>query len=148
MVWLELAVDDAPRESAAGQLNVKPVLFASTINVKVSWSDGWTKHNFPTWAKLLACERLEILACHILRCARFNSCTTPRRLFHIITFNNNGHFRTLAMGGVDDDNNVLNTVEEWEPEIESWSTVETRLKEKRESFGAVAVNKNLVCPEQ
>ena len=71
-----------------------------------------------------------------------------RRLFHIITFNNNGHFRTLAMGGVDDDNNVLNTVEEWEPESESWSTVETRLKEKRNVFGLVAVNKNLVCPSE
>ena len=71
--------------------------------------------------------------------------------FHIISFNNNGVFTTLAVGGSyydDDGGNRLNTVEEWEPESESWSTVETRLKEKRSNFGLVAVNKNLVCPSQ
>ena len=72
---------------------------------------------------------------------------TPRRWFHIITFHNNGVFTTLAVGGVDG-GNYLTTVEEWEPESESWSTVETRLKEKRSVFGLVAVNKNLVCPSQ
>ena len=69
----------------------------------------------------------------------------PRRLFHMVSFNYNGDFRTLAVGGYDG-YNELNTVEEWKPETESWSTVETRLKEKRRAFGAVAVNKNLVCP--
>ena len=73
---------------------------------------------------------------------------TPREFFHTITFNNNGDFTTLALGGSDDDGNELNTVEEWNPETESWSTVETRLKEKRENFGLVAAPKNLLCPSQ
>ena len=73
---------------------------------------------------------------------------TPREFFHMITFNNNGDFTTLALGGSDDDGNELNTVEEWNPETESWSTVETRLKEKRENFGLVAAPKNLLCPSQ
>ena len=47
-----------------------------------------------------------------------------------------------------DSDNYLTTVEEWEPESESWSTLETRLKEKKRIFGLVAVNKNLVCPSQ
>ena len=73
---------------------------------------------------------------------------TPRRYFHITTFNNNGHLTTLALGGYVDGDNPLNTMEEWKPESESWSTVETRLKEKRWNFGAVAVDKNLVCPSE
>ena len=71
---------------------------------------------------------------------------TPRAYFHIISFNNNGDFTTLALGGDDDDSNFLNTVEEWNPETESWSMVETRLKEKRSPFGAVAAPKSLICP--
>ena len=72
---------------------------------------------------------------------------TPRSRFHIITFNNNGDFTTLALGGRDDDND-LKTVEEWNPVTESWSTVETQLKEKRTIFGAVAAPKRLICPSQ
>ena len=73
---------------------------------------------------------------------------TPRIIFHITTFNYNGVFKMLAVGGRDDGNNRLNTLEEWNAETESWSTVETRLKEKRSYFGLVAANKNLVCPSQ
>ena len=75
---------------------------------------------------------------------------TPRSWFHIISFYNNGVFTTLAVGGFyyDDGDNRLNTVEEWEPETESWSTVETRLKQKRSLFGLVAAPKSLVCPSQ
>ena len=72
---------------------------------------------------------------------------TPRRWFHIVRFNTNGTFRTLALGGFDGGES-LNSVEEWQSERESWSTVETRLKEKKNSFGVVAVDKNLVCPSQ
>ena len=64
------------------------------------------------------------------------------------TFKYNGVFKTLAVGGYDDGNNRLKTLEEWNAETESWSTVETRLKEKRSGFGLVAANKNLVCPSQ
>ena len=73
---------------------------------------------------------------------------TPRCSFHVITFDINGDFTTLALGGYDGDSNVLNSVEEWNPETESWSTLETRLKEKRNRFGAVAAPKSLICPSQ
>ena len=70
---------------------------------------------------------------------------TPRKMFHI-TFFINGDFTTLALGGLDGDRNMLNSVEEWNPKTESWSTVETLLKEKRERFSAVNVPKRLICP--
>lgn len=93
-------------------------------------------------------QTTEILDLSTRRITRGGKMATTKGYFHIISFNNNGVFTTLAVGGLDDDLNNLNTVEEWEPESESWSTVETRLKEKRSYFGAVAVNKNLVCPSQ
>ena len=34
------------------------------------------------------------------------------------------------------------------PETETWSTLKTQLKQKRISFGLVAADKSLVCPEQ
>ena len=71
---------------------------------------------------------------------------TPRVWFHIVTFNNNGDFKTLALGGQEAIPDALDTVEEWKPETETWSTVETRLKEKRSEFGAVAALKSLICP--
>ena len=73
---------------------------------------------------------------------------TPRRYFHIITFRNNGNFTTLALGGDDDDFDELDTVEEWNPKTETWSTKETRLKVRRVGFGLVAAPKRLICPSQ
>ena len=92
-------------------------------------------------------QTTEILDLSTRRISQGGKMATPRYRFHIISFNNNGVFTTLAVGGIDGFNR-LNTVEEWEPESESWSTVETRLKEKKSQFGLVAVNKNLVCPSQ
>ena len=71
---------------------------------------------------------------------------TPRFYFHIVTFNNNDNFTTLALGGYNYNDNELNRVEEWRPETESWSKVETKLKVKRRSFGLVAAPKSLICP--
>ena len=93
-------------------------------------------------------QTTEILDLTSRRISQGGKMATPRRNFHIISFNNNGLFTTLAVGGYYNGGNYLNTVEEWEPETESWSTVETQLKEKRGYFGLVAVNKNLVCPSQ
>ena len=93
-------------------------------------------------------QTTEILDLTTRRIRQGERLATARKRFHTISFNNNGVFRTLAVGGRDNDLNYLNSVEEWEPESESWSTVETRLKEKKSSFGLVAVNKNLVCPSQ
>ena len=71
---------------------------------------------------------------------------TPRRFFHMITFDNNGDSTTLALGGLDGGSNRLKSIEKWNPETETWSEVEEQLEEKRNSFGLVAVPKNLVCP--
>ena len=73
---------------------------------------------------------------------------TPRQYFHIITFYINGDFTTLALGGDDGVGNELNTVEEWNPKTESWSTMETRLEERKTAFGLVVAPKRLICPSQ
>ena len=70
---------------------------------------------------------------------------TPRKYFHMITFDNNGDSTTLALGGEDDDYNVLKSVERWNPETATWSEVEDQLEEKRYYFGLVAAPKNLIC---
>ena len=88
----------------------------------------------------------EILDLNSRTISKGGKMATTRDSFHIITFYINGDFTTLALGGRDDDINVLNTVEEWKPETASWSTVETRLKEKRSYFGLVAAPKRLICP--
>jgi len=69
---------------------------------------------------------------------------TPRRLFHMITFDNDGDSTMLALGGYDGDNG-LKSIEKWNPETETWSEVEDQLEEKRSWFGLVAAPKSLVC---
>ena len=73
---------------------------------------------------------------------------TPRRNFHMITIDNNGDSTTLALGGYDDDDNRLKSIEKWNPETETWSEVEEQLEEKRSSFGLVALPKSRVCPSK
>ena len=75
---------------------------------------------------------------------------TTKFLFHIITFNHNGDFTTLALGGDENVGSGLDTdkVERWNPETATWSAVKTRLKEKRSAFGAVAAPKTLICPSK
>ena len=63
----------------------------------------------------------------------------------MITFDNNGDSTTLALGGIDYDDNELKSIEKWNPETETWSEVEEQLEEKRSSFGLVEVPRNLVC---
>ena len=52
----------------------------------------------------------------------------------------------LALGGWDDDDNLLKSIEKWSPETETWSEGENQLEEKRSWFGAVAAPKSIVCP--
>ena len=70
---------------------------------------------------------------------------TPREYFHMITFDNHGDSTTLALGGEDDDNNELRSMEKRNPETETWSEMEDQLQEKRYYFGLVAAPKSLVC---
>ena len=90
----------------------------------------------------------EILDLSTRRITQGGKMTTPRIWFHIISFNYKGLLTTYAVVGFDDHGQFLNTVEEFQPESESWSKVETRLKEKKSLFGAVATPTNLVCPSQ
>ena len=52
----------------------------------------------------------------------------------MITFDNNGDSTTLALGGYNDDDNVLKSIEKWNPETETWSEVGEQLEEKRAAF--------------
>ena len=70
---------------------------------------------------------------------------TPRRFFHMITFDNNGDFTTLALGGEVNIYKVLKSIEKWNPETETWSELEDHLEEMRVAFGLVAVPRSLVC---
>ena len=45
----------------------------------------------------------------------------------------------MALGGVN------NKVEEWDPESETWREAEKKLDEARSDYGAVVVDKSLVC---
>ena len=111
---------------------------AKLSDTKVVIAGGWDRGS--------TLQTTEILDLSTRRITQGGKMATPRRWFHIISFNNNGVFTTYAVGGWG--GNYLNTVEEWQPETESWSKVETRLKERRSDCGLVAVNKNLVCPSQ
>ena len=64
----------------------------------------------------------------------------------MITIDNNGDSTTLALGGYNDDDNWLKSIEKWNPETETWSEVEDQLEEMKYYFGLVAAPKNLVCP--
>ena len=88
----------------------------------------------------------EILDLNTRTISKVGKMATPRDFLHMITFYNNGNVTTLALGGRDVDENALNTVKEWSSKTESWSTLETRLKEKRDYFGLVAAPKTLICP--
>merc|ERR1712037_894508 len=98
---------------------------------KVVIAGGWDGDscNDPLHCRNSILQTTEILNLSTRRISQGGKMATPRSFFHIISFNNNGVFTTLAVGG----GNTLNTVE-WEPETESWSTVETQLKERRSHF--------------
>ena len=79
----------------------------------------------------------------------------PREYFHIISFNNNGYLKLLGLGGEEDavcKNAVckdrMSSVEQWDPDTETWSLLETELKYKRAYFGLVAAPKSIVCPSE
>ena len=64
----------------------------------------------------------------------------------MITIDNKGDSRSLALGGNDDYYNAFKSIEKWNPETKTWSEVKDQLEEKKASFGLVAVPKGLVCP--
>jgi len=93
-----------------------------------------------------ALQTTEILDLTSRTISKGGNLVTPRRFFHMITFDNNGDSTTLALGGYNDDDNWLKSIEKWNPETETWSEVEEQLEEEKSSFGLVAAPKNLVCP--
>ena len=93
-------------------------------------------------------QTTEILDLNTRELSKGGRMATPRRYFHIITFNDNGNITTLALGGDDNDFDELDTVEEWNPKTETWSAKESRLKVRRVGFGLVAAPKSLICPSQ
>ena len=86
----------------------------------------------------------------------------PREYFHIVSFNNNGYLKLLGLGGeedfIDEEDAVcknagvckdrMSSVEQWDPDTETWSLLEIELKYKRAYFGLVAAPKSIVCPSE
>ena len=113
---------------------------------KVIIAGGWDGRmgwDLSAWNTLQTTEILDLTSRTI---SKGGNLVTPRSDFHMITIDNNGDSTTLALGGLDDDDNRLKSVEKWNPETETWSEVEDQLEEKRSGFGLVAAPKNLVCP--
>ena len=92
-----------------------------------------------------ALQTTEILDLTSRTISKGGNLVTPRRRFHMITFDNNGDSTTLALGGRDAYYNELKSIEKWNPETETWSEVEEQLEEKRRSFGLVAAPRSFVC---
>ena len=64
----------------------------------------------------------------------------PRSSFNLFTiFSPESRPTLLALGGVN------NKVEEWDPESETWREADKKLDEARSDYGAVVVDKSLVC---
>ena len=103
---------------------------------------GGSDYDGSSWNTLQTTEILDLTSRTI---SKGGNLVTPRRWFHMITIDNNGDSTTLALGGKDDDDNVVKSVEKWNPETETWSEVEEQLEEERYNFGLVAAPKNLVC---
>ena len=70
--------------------------------------------------------------------------TTPRRAFHIVTIRTQGVERALAMGGYDG-SSPLDSVEEFDPDTLTWNPAPANLLERRISYGAVALKRDLIC---
>ena len=67
-----------------------------------------------------------------------------RRWFHIVTISTGGNERTFAFGGRDG-SPWLDSVEELDTDTMTWKTTPAKLVEKKDSFGAVAIPRSLVC---
>ena len=73
---------------------------------------------------------------------------TPRSQFHIVTIRTQGLERALAMGGQyynDKGSNVLDSVEEFDPDTLTWNLLAANLLEGRYRFGAVGLPLDLIC---
>ena len=106
---------------------------------KIIIAGGWGRSTRPTL------QTTEILDLTSRTISKGGNLVTPRSYFQMITIDNNGDSTTLALGGVDGDDNTLKSIEKWKPETETWSEVEDQLEEERSLFGLVAAPKNLVC---
>ena len=69
----------------------------------------------------------------------------PRYHFHVATIIIGGEENTFALAGYYN-GNYFNTVEEWEEANSTWKATDN-LVETRGYFGAVAVPRQLICPE-
>ena len=70
--------------------------------------------------------------------------TTPRSYFHIVTIRTEGVERALAMGGFDAPSS-FDSVEEFDPDTLTWNPAPADLLERRYSYSAVALTRDLIC---
>ena len=74
---------------------------------------------------------------------------TPRYSFHVITTTASGSEKTFALGGKSDSANdgsaSLDSVEELDPDMLTWNNTPSKHEEKKNSYGAAALPRSLVC---
>ena len=70
---------------------------------------------------------------------------TPRRGFHIHKIVTEGLERYLAMGGNSGHSSKTDSVEEFDVETMTWKSAPEKLSEEIGFFGAVALQRSLVC---
>ena len=68
-----------------------------------------------------------------------------RRGFHIVAVTMEGIKRVLALGGTSDDSSILDSVEEYDPVTMTWRPLQTRLEERRSSYGLVPLPEDVIC---
>ena len=73
--------------------------------------------------------------------------STPRLGFHIVTITTDGVNRVLALAGSDGSlySSHLDSVEEFDVETMTWKSAPEKLSEEIGFFGAVALQRSLVC---
>lgn len=70
---------------------------------------------------------------------------SPRGYFHLATIKSDGQKLLLAFGGYTG-SSYLNSVEQFNPNNNTWTLAPTTMVEARRQFGAVVLSSRMICP--
>ena len=110
----------------------------SKINNKVVIAGGYSEYEYSDTH--ISTEVLDLATRKITRAGDM---TTPRLGFRMLTMTTEGLVRVLALAGRDH-----TSIEEFDPDNLIWKTTPENVLVGRDSFGAVALPKKLICPVQ
>ena len=96
-----------------------------------------------TW--LRSTEILDLSTKTIVYAGDLNS---PRAYFHMATITMNGEQMLFAFGGSDENWASLNSVERFNTNNNTWTLAPTSMEEARDSFGAIVLPQEILCPMQ